>query len=172
MQYTNNNTDLPTLKADWPGNPVKDGVFQYNRDPFFPAWSKVAKMMTSRNPQGREKRKDKWSPPVASVTHWMEDRENDFVVWLGHACFVIQVGGVRYITDPVLHAMPMVPRLLSPPFRPTYLATIAYILPSHDHPDHLAKTTHQPLVHVNNVRKPHAPLALPRTLGHVQCQLA
>lgn len=164
MQYLSN-PDLPIIKPGWQGNPIKDGEFQYLRDPFFPEWSNVMRMMASRNPQGREKRLDKWSPPIASATHWMEDRENNFAVWLGHACFVIQLDGIRYITDPVLQGMPMVPRLVSPPFRTTDIPHVDYILLSHDHRDHVDKVTIQQLLSTNKVRKILAPLEMNRTIG-------
>jgi len=34
LEYTFN-PDLEIIRSDWPGNPVKDGEFQYLQDPFF-----------------------------------------------------------------------------------------------------------------------------------------
>ncbi len=164
MQYLSN-PDLPFVRDDWPGNPIKDGVFQYLQDPFFPEWRTVFKMMTTPNPQAREKRKDKWLPKVRRSTEWFTEKERDFFVWLGHATFVFQFGGVRYITDPVLHSMPMVPRKVFPPYPVTQLRDIDYILISHDHRDHCDKKTIKELLQVNPKAKILTALGMERTIA-------
>lgn len=163
MQYRYN-PDLPFVRDDWPGNPFKDGVYQYLQDPFFPEWKTVFKMMTTPNPQGREKKADRWRIPVRRSTAWMNERERDFIVWLGHATFVIQFGGVRYITDPVLYNMPMVPRIVSPPYPATKITHIDYILISHDHRDHCDKKTIKELLRVNPQAKILTALGMDRTV--------
>ncbi|RME99809.1 MAG: MBL fold metallo-hydrolase [Bacteroidetes bacterium] len=163
MEYRSN-PDLPFIKSDWPGNPYKDGAFQYLSDPFYPDWKMVLRMMISPNPKAKAKRADHWTPPVHSTSHWFEDRENDFIVWLGHACFVIQLGGRRYITDPVLQGMPLVPRLVSPPFRTSAIPHLDYILISHDHRDHCDQTTLKDLLTNNSILKILAPLGMEQTI--------
>jgi len=143
------NPDLPFIKDDWQGNPYKDGAFQYLQDPFFPEWKTVFKMMRSPNPQREEKNADQWVPDIQHGTAWMKDRDTDFVIWLGHACFIIQLGGIRIITDPVLYSMPMVPRRVFPPFSVTAIKDIDYILISHDHRDHCDRKTLKELLSVN-----------------------
>lgn len=106
-------------------------------------------MLTTANPQAKEKKEDKWIPPVVPGTDWVADRERDFVIWLGHACFVIQLGGVRFITDPVLYSMPMVPRRVFPPYPVSAITGIDYILISHDHRDHCDRHTIKDLLSVN-----------------------
>lgn len=163
MEYTFN-PDLEIIRSDWPGNPVKDGEFQYLQDPFFPEWRKVFKMLITPNPQRREKNADDWRIPVRRSTNWMAERERDFFVWLGHATFVFQFGGVRYITDPVLHSMPMVPRLVFPPYPVTELRNIDYILISHDHRDHCDKKTIRQLLQVNPKAQILTALGMERTI--------
>jgi len=64
------------------------------------------------------------------------DREEDFVVWLGHATFLIQLGGIRVLTDPVFGSIPMTPRLIPFLIDPKALKP-DLILISHGHYDHL-----------------------------------
>lgn len=163
MQYRFN-PDLPFVRDDWQGNPFKDGAFQYLQDPFFPEWKTIFKMITTPNPQRREKKADRWRIPVRRSTEWMNERERDFIVWLGHATFVIQFGGVRYITDPILHSMPMVPRIVFPPYSAKEITHVDYILISHDHRDHCDKKTLKELLQVNPKAKILTALGMDRTV--------
>jgi len=63
-------------------------------------------------------------------------RDEDFIVWLGHATFLIQMDGVRILTDPVFEKIPMTPRLAPFPIDPARLE-VDLILISHGHFDHL-----------------------------------
>ncbi len=60
------------------------------------------------------------------------------VTWLGHATFLIQIGGINIITDPILFGLePFVERMMPLPFPVTSIPPIDYILLSHNHHDHL-----------------------------------
>ena len=67
----------------------------------------------------------------------------DGVTWLGHASFLIQLGGRRILTDPYLTAFaspvpPLGPKRFAPPgMRPDRLPPIDVLLLSHNHYDHL-----------------------------------
>ncbi len=63
-------------------------------------------------------------------------RDEDFIVWLGHATFYIQLDGVKILTDPVFGSVPMTPRLISFPINPALLKP-DIILISHGHYDRL-----------------------------------
>ncbi len=58
------------------------------------------------------------------------------VTWLGHATTVVDVGGVRFVTDPLLrrHAAPL--RRRGPAPRPNQLNGVEAVLLSHLHHDH------------------------------------
>ena len=62
--------------------------------------------------------------------------KEDFIVWLGHATFYMQLDGVRIITDPVFGNIPMTPRLADFPIDPKHLDP-DIVLISHGHYDHL-----------------------------------
>ncbi len=79
---------------------------------------------------------DDLRPNVRKLMSEDLDREEDFIVWLGHATFLIQLGGVRILTDPVFGAIPMTPRLVPFPINPEALRPDV-ILISHGHFDHL-----------------------------------
>jgi len=63
---------------------------------------------------------------------------NPKITWIGHASFLIQIGGVNILTDPVLKS----PSSLFPRFVPLgvqvdKLPNIDFVLLSHNHPDHM-----------------------------------
>ncbi len=164
MEYRYN-PELPIIRPNWQGNPYKDGAFQYLQDPFFPEWKTVLRMLMTPNPQRREKKADQWRPAILPSTDWIADKDRDFLVWLGHACFVIQLGGIRYITDPVLNGMPMVPRLVHPPFPTPQITGVDYILISHDHRDHCDQKSVQQLLSANPQAKIFTSLGMERTIS-------
>ena len=150
------NPELPILPAvadTWRGNPIEEGQFQYLLDPFEVSWTPIAKMLLTPNPQRVEKKADRWVPPVSSSTAYLADRDRDWIVWLGHACFLLQLNGERYLTDPQLRDMPTVPRRVHPPFAYGDLRGIDYILLSHDHRDHVDKECLQTICANNRVKK-------------------
>lgn len=59
------------------------------------------------------------------------------ITWIGHATFLIQVGGLNIITDPVLGEISnLFKRLLPPGISVENLPKIDIVLLSHNHPDH------------------------------------
>jgi len=63
-------------------------------------------------------------------------RDDDFIVWLGHATFYIQLDGVKILTDPVFGDIPLRSRLVEFPLDAMLLEPDV-ILISHGHYDHL-----------------------------------
>ena len=68
-------------------------------------------------------------PPPDSVTFW------------GHACTLIDLGGVRLVTDPVFEKKTVVRWRKVPMPSPETYADVSYVLLSHAHPDHLSVPT-------------------------------
>lgn len=59
------------------------------------------------------------------------------ITWIGHASFLIQVGGLNILTDPIFgNASPFFPRLLPPGIAINQLPKIDFVLISHNHRDH------------------------------------
>lgn len=98
----------------------------------------VMKWRFSPNPQRKEKRREKWNPPV-NFLHSLEDIRGDSLVWLGHNSFFMQLGGKRIMFDPVFGNIPFVRRKSRFPADPVVFKGMDYLLLSHDHFDHLDK---------------------------------
>jgi len=64
------------------------------------------------------------------------DKKEDFIVWLGHATFLIQLSGIRILTDPVFGSVPLTPRLAKFPIDIEHLKPDVICI-SHGHYDHL-----------------------------------
>jgi N-acyl-phosphatidylethanolamine-hydrolysing phospholipase D len=73
--------------------------------------------------------------------------ENVAVTWVGHSTFLIQIGDVNVLTDPVWGMrVPPIPfiaprRKVRPPFALSQLPPIDIVLISHNHYDHLESAT-------------------------------
>ena len=154
----------PAAPTDWRGNPIEDGEFQYFRDAFRPEWSKLGRFMLGFNPERAEKKADKWTPVVSQDVSYLEDRERDWIVWLGHACFLFQLDGRRYLTDPQLSDMPTVPRRFQLPFKIDELTGIDFLLLSHDHRDHVDEYSIRTICKNNFILKIFCPLGLTRVV--------
>src|SRR3954454_10276819 len=59
------------------------------------------------------------------------------ITWVGHATALIELGGLRILTDPVLGRRAFLLRRLAPLPRPAALEEIDVVLVSHAHADHL-----------------------------------
>ncbi|NJC25564.1 MBL fold metallo-hydrolase [Neolewinella antarctica] len=161
MQYLKN-PSLPFIaaKADRKGNLFADQEFKYERDPFRPEWSNLLRMLVSPNPQRQEKKADDFRPPVSPDAAYLTDKSQDWIVWLGHACFLIQLNGVRILIDPQLRDMPFVPRRVSPPFGPEDITDVDFLLLSHDHRDHVDEKSIKRFLSSTTVTKILCPLGL------------
>ncbi len=63
-------------------------------------------------------------------------QEEDFICWLSHASFLIQLGGKRILIDPVFGDIPFYKRQIRAPYSVEELGKIDYLLISHVHYDH------------------------------------
>jgi L-ascorbate metabolism protein UlaG (beta-lactamase superfamily) len=79
---------------------------------------------------------DDFKLTVHSLTASDLEREDDFIIWLGHATFYIQLDGVKILTDPVFGDIPLTPRLAEFPIDGSALNPDIILL-SHGHYDHL-----------------------------------
>lgn len=63
-------------------------------------------------------------------------QKEDFICWLSHASFLIQLGGKRILIDPVFGNIPFYKRQINAPYNLEDLGNIDYLLISHTHYDH------------------------------------
>lgn len=117
--------------------PIENGKYVNHEFPFQPDYKAFRKWKKEVNPYLEEKRNSRWSVPVAEDIHDLYTNE-DYCVWLGHCTFLIQINGVRIITDPVFDsATPFYPRKSVLPYEAKNLPPIDFLLLSHDHRDHM-----------------------------------
>lgn len=160
----NPNLKIIQAKNDWPGNPVIGKEFQYLQDPFRPDLRAFLRFALLDNPLFSRRKKDDWTPPVSQDTTYLNDRTRDWIVWYGHACFLFQLGGLRYLIDPQLSDMPLVPRRTKLPFKTEALTGIDYLLLSHDHRDHTDEQSIKTIIRNNAIKKILCPLRLSQTI--------
>ncbi len=147
------NKSLRTIRADWKGNPREGGRFGYTDKPFQPSWTSMLRWMLRPNPQRREKQADDWRPPRRDESRQLQQRGRDFVCWLGHAAFLLEIAGHRLLIDPVLSHLPFLRRKVDLPFELEALGPVDYILLSHDHRDHCDQATLQALARHTRPKK-------------------
>lgn len=67
-----------------------------------------------------------------------ESSHNPIVTWIGHSTFLIQVGGINIITDPVFFKLSFfAKRVLRPGILINQLPKIDFVIISHNHLDHM-----------------------------------
>ena len=132
------NPALETFRADWPGTPSERGRFRAYDGALDVGLNRVVRYLMRNNPQAAEKRHDDYRPPVVRDDI---QRPGDWVCWFGHACFLIQLDGVRYLIDPVWHRLGLLARRVPAPYTAEELGRIDYVLLSHDHRDHCDERT-------------------------------
>lgn len=92
----------------------------------------LASLATTR----RRKRAERgvWLAPERPVARSVRP----VATWIGHASFLIQLGGVNIVTDPVFGDLSFLFRRLMPPgIALSALPPIDAVLVSHNHPDHM-----------------------------------
>lgn len=88
-------------------------------------------------------------------------KEKNFLVWIGHATFLLRLDGVFFLTDPMLSRRALVPKRFTAPAlnknELTQLNGPLHVLISHNHYDHLDADTIRALPEHAHV---HVPLGL------------
>ena len=82
----------------------------------------------------------------------------DFILWIGHNSFLVRVGGQYWLTDPIFSKRALLPARVTPPaITAAELATIVKapnILISHNHYDHLDRSSMEELPETSRVFVP------------------
>jgi L-ascorbate metabolism protein UlaG (beta-lactamase superfamily) len=143
---TLNYTFNPKLPYDkkppgWKGTPrLSDGTFQNLYHPFEASLAAVLKWKLDKNPQEEAKKTDKRQLEVNHIGTF-HPNGRDELIWLGHASYLIYIGGVTILTDPVWLDNWVLKRNSALPIDPEQLRDVNYILLSHDHRDHCDEAT-------------------------------
>ncbi|SNS49707.1 L-ascorbate metabolism protein UlaG, beta-lactamase superfamily [Belliella buryatensis] len=142
ITYTSN-PNLKTTAPDenWKGNPIEeDRQFINLYHPFESSVKDLLKWKLSKNPQKEEKEADIRTLPISTETFDFESKE-DYIIWLGHASYLIRLDGVTFITDPLLIDNLFLKRKSELPFPLAQFPQIDYLLLSHSHRDHCDKSS-------------------------------
>ncbi len=93
-----------------------------------------------------------------NITSWIKkndpiERSDDFAItWIGHSSFLIQIGNMNILTDPIFgNLTPLFKRLAPPGIDIEQLPNIDFILISHNHPDHMDSYTLKSLKSNNKI---------------------
>jgi L-ascorbate metabolism protein UlaG (beta-lactamase superfamily) len=132
------NADLNTIKPNFKGTKVVDGRFVDLRSKYRGVFD-ILRWKLQPNPQKKEKSKENYRVNVIENSNILSLKQ-DFLCWLGHTTFIIQIDGKKIITDPCLTSPPMLKRYTKLPTRIDEIDP-NYILISHGHYDHLDSTT-------------------------------
>ena len=139
-----NNPGLATPKSPrgWKGTPIDaNGRFQNLHHPFIPKFADVLRWkLLQKNPYKNLKKTELWNPEIHTDEGWLKEN-NDVIVWLGHCTFYIRINGIQLLTDPVFGDVFSLKRKSRFPIDPLKLNQLDYVLISHDHRDHLDKSS-------------------------------
>jgi L-ascorbate metabolism protein UlaG (beta-lactamase superfamily) len=136
IEYINNPT-LKTIKKRFIGNKVINGKFVDLRSRCKNVWD-IVKWRTSSasRPLTRSKKKVISTKQLSGLPR----TRSDYIYWLGHATFLIQMNGIKILTDPCLTSPPLTRRHTPSPILAKYIHP-DYLLISHGHFDHLDRDT-------------------------------
>ncbi|WP_373497452.1 MBL fold metallo-hydrolase [Aquiflexum sp.] len=140
--FTSNPELLTVLPSeDWKGNPLDDnGRFTNLYHPFESSFWDLLKWQTGKNPQNEEKKAETRRLSVDFDPTLFQNNE-DYLIWLGHASYLMQIQGKTFLTDPILIDNTFLKRDSDLPFPVEQLPQLDYILLSHNHRDHCDKQT-------------------------------
>jgi L-ascorbate metabolism protein UlaG (beta-lactamase superfamily) len=100
-----------------------------------------------KNPPNKTLILEDWHKPSKPPKH----SEEPIITWIGHSTFLIQIGGINIITDPIFFDLSVFfPRVVPTGIPPQEIPPIDVLLVSHDHRDHFEKrslkmiATHNP----------------------------
>lgn len=120
------NPSLPIIKPEWYGNPLdKKGRFVNHEFPHIPKFKDVWRWQTGPRPFKKEKKLDLWKPECLADSLFRR-KNDDCIVWLGHAWFFIRLNGISMLIDPVLFNARFLRHRVKQPYPPHAFGEIDY----------------------------------------------
>ncbi|GAB3288851.1 MBL fold metallo-hydrolase [Hymenobacter tenuis] len=153
------NPQLNTIKPNYPGNKMIGRQYCNGEELYEPSFNTVLKWQLSKNPQKEEKKADTWVPEVVDCTAFLKSQEEG-LVWLGHATFLLRVAGTTILFDPLLFSSLGLRRRHALPCRPDDLQNVDLLLLSHGHRDHLDEKSVKLLAQQNPQMRAFGPLGM------------
>ncbi|MBW3468656.1 MBL fold metallo-hydrolase [Arthrospiribacter ruber] len=140
MTFVSNN-DLETIAPsdEWPGTPKNpNGKFENLYHPFESSFGDLLKWQTSKNPYKEAKERENRKLVVDFDPATLSGK-GDYLIWLGHASYLIRLSGITTLIDPILMDNMFLKRDSELPFPLEDFPPVDYILISHNHRDHCDK---------------------------------
>lgn len=132
------NHNLTTINPAFEGNQYLDNRFLNYRSGPRPSVRDILRWNFTPKFQ-RIKNKFSCYKPQLHRHDNLFDHTQAKIVWLGHASFLITIGGKNILIDPVFKNIPLIKRRVKAPFAIDKCTPIDYVLISHAHYDHLDK---------------------------------
>lgn len=133
------NPELITIKPDstWKGTPLdQNGRYTNLYQPFESGFGDLLKWQLSKNPQKEAKKSEHRRLQVA-FDSLVFHKSEDYLIWLGHASFLMQLNGKVILIDPLIFDNAFLKRESPMPFPIELLPDLDYLLISHNHRDHM-----------------------------------
>ncbi len=128
-------------KPDFPGTPVDQrGRFMNLEFPNLPKTFDLIKWTVLPNEFADEKAKDDARLKVLDPKEFLQSGR-DGILWLGHASFLIRLGGKSLLVDPVLGKPPLITEYIAVESPLDLIPNVDHVLISHDHRDHMDEAT-------------------------------
>jgi L-ascorbate metabolism protein UlaG (beta-lactamase superfamily) len=141
MKRPNHNPSLPFVKDQWNGNPLTEKGNYTNLDADdIKSFSDVFKWMTGPRPLTHLK-KGQQSPLSFQIIDQLNKKDENALIPLGHAGFIVDMNQKRMVIDPLIVKNPFLKRHTDIPLDPHKLVNVDYILLSHNHRDHIDKSS-------------------------------
>lgn len=137
------NPELPTIlpESEWKGTPRDgNGRFVNLYHPFESSFGDLIKWQTSKNPQ-KEEKKAETRKPLVELDSAIWKGSEDYLVWLGHATYLLRIDGTVFLTDPLLLDNTFLKRDSDLPFPVQHMPRVDFLLLSHNHRDHCDEKT-------------------------------
>ncbi|WP_157243550.1 MBL fold metallo-hydrolase [Algoriphagus resistens] len=143
------NSDLKFVKADWTGNELTaSGLYTNIYGDDIKSFGEALRWMRGDKPLSALK-KDQRSPLGFQFIENIADKSSNAIIPLGHASFIVDINGERLLIDPVVSSNKLLKRYTKVPFNLPELNNVDYLLLSHNHRDHLDKSSVKQLARLN-----------------------
>lgn len=144
------NKDLPFVVDGWQGNPLDSKGRYTNLDGHSARGLKdVLKWKLFQSNPYAEAKKNQSSNVTVITDSDMMSVDKDAIIWLGHATFLLCLGGRRIIIDPILYDIWPLKRFTELPIDVDLLTGIDLILLSHNHRDHADENSMKKITSLN-----------------------
>lgn len=149
MKLKKYNSELKFVKPEWRGNLLNaNGLYTNLYGDDIKSFGEVLRWTRSDKPLAKLK-KAQQSPLSFQLIENVTDKSNNAIIPLGHASFIVDVNGIRLLIDPVVTPNRVLKRFTKVPFDLPELNNVDYFLLSHNHRDHIDKSSIKQLVKLN-----------------------